>query len=128
MFVGKLTWISARVDDRTRMARARAEFANSDGRLRAQMFARARIITSPAEKAMVIPPSAVQRIEGMPFAFVQVADDLFEARPVRLCTGHEGRVEVLEGLQPGDQVVTQGSFLVKSQLLISRLGAGCVHE
>jgi cobalt-zinc-cadmium efflux system membrane fusion protein len=43
VFTGKLTWIGPAVDERTRMARARAEFANPDGLLKDKMFATARI-------------------------------------------------------------------------------------
>jgi hypothetical protein len=53
-FTGKLTWIAAEVDEKSRMARARAEVANADGLLKAKMFARARIVTGSAEKAVLV--------------------------------------------------------------------------
>ena len=58
-FTGKLTWIGAEVDERTRMARARAEVANPDGLLKAKMFARARILVRSAEGAVLVPSSAI---------------------------------------------------------------------
>ena len=125
-FTGTLTWIATQLDERTRMARARAEVPNPDGVLRAQMFARARVITSNSDKAVLVPQSAVQHIEGRPFAFVKVADDLYEARPIRIGATLNGQLEVLDGVGPEELVVVNGGFLVKSQLLISRLGAGCV--
>jgi cobalt-zinc-cadmium efflux system membrane fusion protein len=127
-FIGTLTWIAARVDDRTRMARARVEVPNADGVLRAQMFARARILTASAEPALSVPQSAVQRTDGAPMVFVRLADDLYEARPVLLGAKLNGSVEVLEGISAEDQVVTANGFVAKSQLLLSRLGAGCVDE
>ncbi|MCX6912456.1 MAG: efflux RND transporter periplasmic adaptor subunit [Verrucomicrobia bacterium] len=63
-FTGKLTWIGAEVDEKSRMARARAEVANPDGLLKARMFAQARILTRQAEGALLLPPSAIQRMEG----------------------------------------------------------------
>jgi membrane fusion protein, heavy metal efflux system len=125
-FVGKLTWIAAQLDERTRMARARAELANTEGVFKAQMFASARILTSHSDGAIVVPQSAVQQLDGLSLVFVKLADDLYEARPVRLGAKHNGRVEILEGLSPEEAVVVAGSFVAKSQLLISRLGAGCV--
>ncbi len=90
-FKGKLTWIAAEVDDRSRMARARAEVPNPDGALRARMFAKARILTRTAEAVVLLPPSAICAVEGKPFVFVKLADDLFEARAVTLGAKLDGQ-------------------------------------
>ncbi len=125
-FTGTLTWLSAKVDDRTRMARGRAEVSNADGRLKAQMFARARILTSNSERAVIVPQSALQNVSGTTVVFVKSSEDVFEARPVQLGAKHNGNVEIVTGLKANEQVVVAGSFALKSQFLISRLGAGCV--
>lgn len=127
-FVGTLTWVGAEVDERTRMARARAEVPNPDGLLRARMFARARILTHRDAAALVLPASAVQQVEGRPVVFVKRAEDLFEARVVRLGARQGDRIAVVEGLRGEEQVAVAGGFVLKSQLLISRLGAGCAEE
>ncbi|MBE0543437.1 MAG: efflux RND transporter periplasmic adaptor subunit [Verrucomicrobia bacterium] len=127
-FIGKLTWIAAEVDERSRMARARAELPNPDGAFKARMFARARILTGNADGALVLPAAAVQQVEGRSLVFVKLAEDLFQARAVRLGTRYNGQLEVLEGLHADEHVVLAGSFPLKSQLLISRLGAGCADE
>ena len=127
-FTGKLTWIGAEVDEKSRMARARAEVANPDGILRARMFAQARILTRRAEGALLLPSSAIQRVEGKTFVFVKLAEDLFDARVVRLGARFNGRVEVAEGLQPQEVVAVDHVFPLKSALLISRLGAGCADD
>jgi cobalt-zinc-cadmium efflux system membrane fusion protein len=124
-FTGKLTWLSPSVDERTRMARGRVELPNHDGLLKARMFARAFIVTGEAQRAVVVPRSAVQTIGGATVVFVRSEDDLYEARLVRLGEVRDGAVEVVAGLSAGDPVVVAGSFELKSQLLISRLGAGC---
>jgi len=126
VFAGTLTWLSARVDERTRMARGRVEVANAEGLLKAQMFARARILTSSSHGAVVVPQSALQSVAGTLVVFVKSGEDLFEARPVQLGARHNGQVHVIAGLRPTDAVVVTGAFALKSQLLISRLGAGCV--
>jgi len=127
-FTGKLTWIAAQVNDRTRLALARAEVANPDGLLRDKMFAHARILTRQAEKAMLLPASAIQKVEGNPLVFVKRAEDLFEARAVRLGARYNGSLEVLDGLKPDEVVVVAHGFALKSQLLMSRLGAGCADD
>jgi cobalt-zinc-cadmium efflux system membrane fusion protein len=127
-FTGKLTWIGAEVDERTRMARARAEVPNPDGRLKARMFAQARILIRQAEGALLLPAAAIQRLEGRSYVFVRLADDLFDARVVRLGARLDGQVEVLEGLQPQEVVAVNHIFALKSAFLISRLGAGCADD
>jgi cobalt-zinc-cadmium efflux system membrane fusion protein len=127
-FAGKLTWIGAEVDEKSRMARARAEIANPAGILRARMFAQARILTRSVDGALLLPASAIQRIEGKTFVFVKLGDDLFEARVVRLGAKSDGQVEVAEGLKPSERVAVEHVFPLKSALLISRLGAGCADD
>jgi cobalt-zinc-cadmium efflux system membrane fusion protein len=127
-FTGKLTWIGAEVDERTRMARARAEVANPDGLLKANMFAQARILTRTAEGALLLPASAIQNVESRPMIFVKLADDLFEARVVRVGARFDDRLEIVEGLKPHEPVAVAHSYPLKSALLISRLGAGCADD
>jgi membrane fusion protein, heavy metal efflux system len=124
-FTGKLTWIGAEVDERTRMARARVEVPNPDGLLKANMFAHARILVRSAEGAVLVPASAIYALEGKPFLFVRLADDLFEARAVTTGVKSDGWLEVLAGLKPQEVVVVNHGFAIKSQWLSSRMGAGC---
>jgi cobalt-zinc-cadmium efflux system membrane fusion protein len=128
VFVGTLTWVAPRVDEHTRMAKARVEIPNPDLMLRADAFAHARIITDSAANAVVVPQSAIQDVDGTPLTFVKLADDLFEARSVRLGAKQGKDVEITYGLRADDEVVVANSFLVKSQLQISRLGAGCTDH
>jgi cobalt-zinc-cadmium efflux system membrane fusion protein len=128
MFTGRLTWIGAEVDERSRMARARVEVANPDGLLRARMFARARVLTRTVENALLVPAAAIQRVEGLALVFVRLGDDLFDARAVTLGVRDADRLEVVAGLKAGEAVVVSRGFPLKSQLLISRLGAGCADD
>ncbi len=128
VFTGKLTWIGPAVDERTRMARARAEFANPDRALKDKMFATARIFTRQADGAMLVPPSAIQHVEGRPFVFVKLEEDLFDARAVTLGAKFDGRQEVLTGITTQDQIAVTHAFALKSAMLMSRLGAGCADD
>jgi cobalt-zinc-cadmium efflux system membrane fusion protein len=127
-FEGTLTWVGAEVDHRTRMARARAEVTNPKGQLRANMFARARIIIRTTDNALVVPTAAVQQLDGLSLVFVQLAPDLFEARRVQLGARSDAGIEILQGLTATEAIATAQVFPLKSQLLVSRLGAGCAHE
>jgi cobalt-zinc-cadmium efflux system membrane fusion protein len=128
VFTGKLTWIGPAVDERTRMARARAEFANPECLLKDKMFATVRILTRQAEGAILVPPSAIQHVEGKPFVFVKLGADLFDARAVQLGAKFNGRLEVLAGLKPEEQIAVSHAFAIKSAMLMSRLGAGCADD
>jgi cobalt-zinc-cadmium efflux system membrane fusion protein len=92
------------------------------------MFATARILTRQAEGAMLVPPSAIQHVEGKPFVFVKLGPDLFDARAVQLGASFNGRQEVLAGLEPQEQIAVTRSFALKSAMLMSRLGAGCADD
>ena len=124
-FTGKLTWIAAEVDERSRMARARAEIPNPDGALRSRMFARARILTRTSQSSLLLPASAICTVAGKPFVFVRLADDLFEARAVALGASDDRLREVIAGLKPEDTVVVNRNYSLKSHWLSSRMGAGC---
>ncbi len=128
IFTGKLTWIGPAVDERTRMTLARAEFADPDAMLKDKMFATAWVLTRRTEKAVLLPPEAVQYVEGKPLVFVRLADDLFDARAVQLGTKFNGHQEVLAGLEIKEIVAVTHTFALKSALLMSRLGAGCADD
>jgi cobalt-zinc-cadmium efflux system membrane fusion protein len=128
VFTGKLTWVGPSVDERTRMGRARAEFTNPDGLLRDKMFARARIVTRKEQVALVVPAGAVERVEGKPIVFVRMGEDLFEARAVELGARVNGSQEVRVGLKPREEIAVSRAYALKSALLASRLGAGCVDD
>lgn len=68
-----------------------------------------------ATNAVVLPEEAVQQVEGRDVVFVQVQGG-FQAVPVSVGARSGGRIEILEGLRPGQIVVTQGAFVLKSQL------------
>jgi cobalt-zinc-cadmium efflux system membrane fusion protein len=124
-FTGTLTWVGAEVDEKTRMARARAEVPNPDGLLKARLFAKARILARSTGGTVVVPSTAIYAVEGKPFVFVKLADDLFEARAVSTGVKFDGRLEVTAGLKPQEVVVVNHGFALKSHWLSSRMGAGC---
>ena len=124
-FQGTLTWISSQVDDRTRTVKARAELPNDPGLLRANMFGRARVVLHDNEEVPTIPDEAVQTDGCCQLVFVKEDDALYRPRKVALGAAANGYVEIHKGLQIGEIVVTAGSFLMKTEILKSNIGAGC---
>ncbi len=124
-FDGVVSWISDMVDDRTRTVKVRANFLNQHGLLRANMFGHARIIVRDNDEVVSIPTDAVQTDGCCQLVFVKQNETLFEPRKVTLGASVNGHVEILAGLTPGESVVTVGSFLMKTEILKSNIGAGC---
>ena len=126
---GQITWVSPRIDERTRMVRARATVPNDRGILRHGMFTEINAIVGGASSSLLVPDDAVHEIDGAPFVFVQQEPDLFAVRRVHVGphTAH-GAIAILSGLTEAERVVTGGSFTMKTEFLKSRLGAGCVDD
>lgn len=124
-YTGTLTYLSPSVDMRTRTAVARIPLANTDGALRANVFGRARIAVNDPHATVLVPRSAVQRARNVSLVFVRVAEDGFEARRVMVAPGRGDVLSVTGRLQAGDEVVTEGSYLLKTETLKESIGAGC---
>ena len=125
---GRLSWLASGVDEQSRMVKARAAILNPGSSLRHGMFGQVRILPEQDLKGLHVPADALHRFDGTPFVFVKLARDLYEVRKVDLGGTGGGRVEILEGVLPQEEVVVTHSFTLKSEFLKSRLGAGCVDE
>lgn len=125
---GAIAWISTAVDATTRTVQARAHLENPDGRLLARTFGSARIRVRENPKAVALPVEAIQWEGCCHIVFVRRAPDLFQVRKVSLGSRDGPFREVLAGVLPGERVATRGSAVLKSEILKSRLGAGCAGE
>ena len=121
-FSAKVANLGQRFDSTTRQMQIRIEFTNTGGRLRPEMLAQAKLPVGEKNAALLVPQDAVQQVNGQDAVFVRLSPDRFVLRPIQAGDSAQGMVRILSGIQPGDQVVTQGSFLVKSQLLRSSSG------
>ena len=112
VFKAKLTSVGSAVDPVTRRVPVRATIENTDGKLKPQMFATFSIITSGESDALAVPEEAVVREgESARVWVVQGANDL-ALRQIHTGRINNGMVEVLDGLKPGDKVVTRGSLFI----------------
>lgn len=71
------------------------------------------------QTASVIPATAVQNLNNRQIVFAASADqpNVFVIKTVRLGAENNGQYVVLEGLNVGDKIVTEGSFLLRAELL-----------
>lgn len=124
-FEGSIRYVAPVIDPQTRTIRARAALANRAGVLRANMYARAHIFATAGTSAVLVPRAAVQEAKGIQMVFLPVSDREFETRRVRTSPSEGEFVAVTEGLQAGESIVTDGSFLLKTETLKESIGAGC---
>ncbi|MCH7591816.1 MAG: hypothetical protein IH989_03415 [Planctomycetes bacterium] len=125
---GRIDWVSTSVTEPSRMVEARAVVSNNERMLRSNLFGEARIALSGEARALTVPTASVQRFERNPFVFVKLEEDLYGLRRVDTGMDHGGRVQIVKGLALSDTVVVSGSFIMMSEFLKSRLGAGCVED
>jgi len=125
VFTGTVIWVGYEVDPRTRLLRARAEVDNPEGLLKANMFARAEILVGSDQPVLVVPVETVQWDGCCNLVFERQSDTVFVPRKVHLGPAVDGVHEVYAGISGGVQIVTTGSYLLKTEILKGNLGAGC---
>ncbi len=115
---GRVVYIEPRVDPNTRTAQARIEVANPDESLRLDMYMDVAFI-SAGGKRLAVPESAVQAIGEKQYVFLPVSDSegSFAVRQVRLGPASGGFYPVLDGLKVNDEVVKDGSFILKAEAI-----------
>ena len=122
---GTIAYVAPAVDAHTRTSKARIPLSNDDGMLRANMYAQARIVTGASRTSVVVARNAVQRAKDVHLVFVRLTPTEYETRRVQLGAGDAETIEVVKGLRAGEEVVTTGSFLLKTETLKDSIGAGC---
>ncbi len=120
-FHGKVVRIGNKVEEQSRTIETRIEVNNSDGRLKPGMFADVEVVTTIEKDVLAIPAKALQSLDDEQIVFVALSEGNYEKRIVKLGMEQHGRVQILEGAQAGDKVVTEGSFILKSEMLKSEL-------
>jgi cobalt-zinc-cadmium efflux system membrane fusion protein len=124
---GRVSYIDPQLDETTRTGRVRLEVPNSNGKLRAGMFAEVGFYTgtnAESGEELVVPSSAVQRTGDKTVVFVPRDDEpgAYEVREIEAGADINGYTKVIEGLKLGEKVVTKGSFTLKTQLEKGAMG------
>ncbi|NJD68838.1 MAG: efflux RND transporter periplasmic adaptor subunit [candidate division NC10 bacterium] len=126
-FRGTISYISDLLDPDTRTAKARVEIPNPQRKLKLGMFATVRLrarVADGAATVTAIPLAAIQQIDGQPSVFVKLDAVRFARRRVKLGPASGDLVEIAEGLKGDEQLVTTGSFTLKSEFLKEQLAQG----
>lgn len=118
LFRGHVTYIDPAIDEATRTAKVRVEVQNPDRILKLGMYVNIAFgaLRQSERTVAVIPAAALQTVGNRQVVFLATAQPtVFEMRPVRVGTEINGRYPVIEGLNVGDRIVTQGSFMLRAE-------------
>jgi len=124
---GRIAYIDPRLDETSRTARVRLEVPNPSGKLRAGMFTEVGFYAGTNETSgqeLVVKSEAIQREGDKTIVFVpkETEAGAFEVREVEIGGEIEGYTSVKSGLHLGEQVVTKGSFTLKTQMQKGEMG------
>lgn len=119
LFRGRVTYVDPNINQETRTAQVRVELDNPGEVLKIGMYVNVAFGSmGMAERTMpAIPASAVQNMNDKQVVFVPTdKPNVFVIKRVRLGNEANGNLVVLEGLNVGDRIVTNGSFLLRAEL------------
>jgi len=114
-FSGRVAYIYPYLDAKTRTNKVRLEFNNGELLLKPDMFAHVTLQTSRQLDAVVVPGEAIVRTGSREQVFIVKGDGKFEPREVKLGISADGEVQILEGVRPGEEVVSSAQFLIDSE-------------
>lgn len=111
---GKIAYVGPIVSEHTRTAMARVVIPNKNGKWRPGMFVTAKVAVDRLPASIVAPKESVQNVEGKPSIFVKTEKG-FLPKPVTLGREDAKNYEIVDGLEAGDQLVTEGAFVLKAE-------------
>jgi membrane fusion protein, multidrug efflux system len=120
--IGKLDTHDNLIDMTTGTVKLRAVFDNKDDTLFPNQFVNVRLLVDTVKDATVVPVAAIQRGQPGTFVYLVKADDTVEIRVVELGATDGEKVQIVKGLQPGDQVVIDGTDRLRDGAKIRRPG------
>ncbi len=112
---GTVAYVGSLLGEQTRTATVRVTLENPQGSWRPGLFVTALVATDSRQAKVAVPETAIQTVEDKTTVFVRT-DDGFKAQTVELGSRAAGQVEITAGLEPGVQVASAGSFVLKSEL------------
>lgn len=113
-FEGRVVYIYPYIDEKTRTGKVRFQFANPGLRMKPGMYATV-VTTAPGRVALHVPANAVLDSGREQVVFVAQGEGRFDPRPVKVGLHFDDDVEILDGLEAGDQVATGAAFFLDSE-------------
>jgi RND family efflux transporter MFP subunit len=115
-FTGKVAFINPAIDETSRSAKVIAEVVNTDGALKGGSFVKGTITVAERTDAVQIPREALLNwsVEQQTGDVLVVKGDTAELRPVKTGRSTGAAVEIVSGVQTGEQVIVRGAFAVRA--------------
>ena len=124
---GKFVFIDRAVDTKTGTLRVRAEFANAEKLLRPGMFARIKVDLGARPDSILVPERAVAELQGKSFVWVVGQDNKATQRAVKVGETLGENVMIIEGIKPGDRIVTEGLQKVREGAVVQPMTVGQIQ-
>jgi len=113
LFEARINYVAAAIDPNSRRRLVRASIDNSQALLNPEMFANVTIVTDPGGGLTVAVPSDAVIHEGdVARVWVAVDEQAIELRQIKLGLSDGRLIQVLDGVKPGERVVTRGSLFI----------------
>lgn len=125
-FIGQIKYISDILNEETRTITVRTQVENKNMKLKSGMFADIKVILNHENQALSIPREAILEDKGDKIVFVKRGNKFF-LQVVQSGAQENGFIQILSGINAGDEIVTKGNFQLKSKLYEEILKAGHVH-
>lgn len=112
---GRIDYLYPTLNAQSRTVQARLAFPNPDGVLRPGMYANARVAGNVRDNVLTVPREALIRTGERTLVILALGEGRFRPAPVRTGAESGDAVEILEGVQEGQRVVTSGQFLLDAE-------------
>lgn len=126
-FPGRITYISDVIDEKIRTVSVRVEVENQDLKLKPQMYVKGNILSPVATQQLAVPEAAVQSLGEEKIVFIQAESDTFHIRHVKVKDLISGWITIQSGIEPGEIIVHEGAFTLKSELTKGTFGHAHAH-
>lgn len=117
VFTGEISALNPQIDRQSRSLTVQARFMNPHRQLHPGMFAQVRVVSAQTQSVLTVPDTAVTYNPYGSSVFLLISDGnshTVQNRQVQTGQSHEGRVEIIEGLQAGDRVVSAGQLKLRN--------------
>ena len=127
LFKGQIARVSPVLDPATRTASMEVEIPNRDNRLKPGMYARVLLSIEERKGTTLVPKIAVVDFEGKRGVWIPGGENKVEFREIKLGLEDAERIEILDGVKPGDRIVTEGAASLRAgdTIVLPGQAAGC---
>ena len=126
-FKGRVVFVDPILDPKTRTAKVRLEVPNPNGELKPGTYGEA-VLQGPAHRGILVPMDAVLDAGTQKVAFIALGNGRFEPRTVATGIRVGDQIEILSGVQAGEEVITRANFLVDSESRLQAALAQLSHK